>query len=182
MSRLLAMVASALFAVCVLAGCRPDLSRETAAVESMFPVLDNIDARLAQLDTIAPMELAERLRFQCGRVQPDSLFPSVLTDRLSEVCTLPEMVTDILTRKHQLATETKVTRQQLRDLHTDLSRGIANKDSVSAFIETEFLYVEHLSELSDELEDALNACIQLDLEFQPTMDSLMTVTTAKFVE
>lgn len=182
MSRLLAMVASALFAVCVLAGCRPDLGRETAAVESMFPVLVNIDARLAQLDTIAPMELAERLRFQCGRVQPDSLFPEILSVKLSEVCALPETVTDILTRKQQLTAETSITRQQLRDLHTDLSRGIANKDSISAFIETEFLYVEHLSELSDELEYAINACIQLDLEFQPTMDSLMTVSTAKFVE
>lgn len=166
----------------VMLGCRPDLTRETAAVESMFPVLDNIDARLAQIDTIAPIELAERLRFQCGRVQPDSLFPSVLTDRLSEVCALPEMVTDILARKQQLTDETSTTRQQLRDLQTDLSRGIANKDSLSTFIENEFLYVEHLSELSDELEESIARCIQIDCNFRPTLDSLMTVTTAKFVE
>lgn len=177
-----ASVVLSLATVWALTGCRPDLARETAAVESMFPVLGNILMRLSQTDTIAPNEVTERLRLQCGRIRPDSITDSVLAADMGEVCLLPDRISQLLERRRKLIAEARNTEKQLRDLHTDLTLGIADRDSAAAFIETEFLYVEHLGELGDELEEAIARCIILDRRNRPAMDSLMTVATEAFVK
>lgn len=164
-------------------GCRPDLSRETAAVESLLPVIDNVSQRIARIDTVAAHELAERISFQCARIAADSLLlDESLAPSFSVHCGLPDRVRQLLNHRNELAAEAVRTRLQLYDLRTDLNNRVSNKDSVSAFIEVEFLYVEHLGEMADELEARLDEVIRSGEAFRPAMDSLMTVTTAKFVE
>lgn len=164
-------------------GCRPDLTRETAAVESLVPVIDNVSQRIARIDTVAAQELAERISFQCSRIAADSLLlGESLGASFSVHCGLPDRVRQLLDHRNELAAEAIRTKSQLHDLRTDLTNRIANKDSVSAFIEVEFLYVEHLGEMADELEARLEELFRIGEAFRPKMDSLMTVTTAKFVE
>lgn len=164
-------------------GCRPDLTRETAAVESLLPVIDNVMQRISLMDTVLPLELAERVRFQCGRISGDSLIlEGQLAVSYSKHCSLADRAGQLLAHRSELMDEATRTRTQLNDLHTDLVNRVANKDSTSTFIEVEFLYVEHLGELADELQSHLDDLLLRESDFRPVMDSLMTVTTAKFVE
>lgn len=179
MSRVIALVVAGL----MVGGCRPDLTREADAAQSMLPVLDNIEARLSKMDTLVLKEMAERIRFQCQRVRADSLqLHDGLLFELTEFCEIPERINLLISRKRMLDAERSVTEQQLHDLQSDLSQGRANKDSAFAFIDVEFLYVEHLSELTSELETGIAQSMQRDSMFRSTMDSLMMVTTAKFVQ
>lgn len=163
-------------------GCRPDLSREKAAVESLMPIIDNVMERLARMDTATAQKMAEQLRFQCERMQQDSMAVNGHSDHLDIVCQLPEKFDLLIERRRELVQESQNTLHQLRLLHSDLNNMVANKDSAAAFIETEFLFVEHLGELTEEVEDEIEKCLESAELNRPFMDSLMTVVTAKFVE
>ncbi|MCF8258572.1 MAG: hypothetical protein K9J06_13530 [Flavobacteriales bacterium] len=184
MIRSLTSFLTVLGTIWALSGCRPDFAQEMKAVQSMTSVLDGLDMRINDLDTVAAHEAIERLHFQCARILPllDSLAQDSTNLTPVTSCDLPDRLTEAMTRRNILAQELKHTRQQLLDLHSDLREGRANKDSVSAFIEVEFLYVEHLGELLDDLSDQVSSYIHQETAARPIMDSLMTVTTAKFVE
>lgn len=184
MNRRLTSVPFVLGMVWALTGCRPDFTQEMAAVESMVPVLDGLDGRLAELDTAAALEVSERLAFQCERI-----LPALEADPLDSVpqwiprtCAIPEQIVETLGRRRLLVKELGNTRQQLNSLLLDMRERRANKDSVSAFIDVEFQYVEHLSELLEELEARIPQFVKAESEVRSSMDSLMTLTTAKFVE
>jgi hypothetical protein len=170
--------------VWAITGCRPDFTQEIAAVESMVPVLDALEQRLTAMDTTAVHEVAERISFQCDRILPamDSLEKQIYPMWLTSTCDIPERIAFSLGQKRVLAQELDHTRKQLNDLMVDLRERRANKDSVSAFIEVEFQYVQHLGELLEELEGRLEQFTQIEPEVRSDMDSLMTITTAKFVE
>lgn len=170
--------------VWAITGCRPDFTQEIAAVESMVPVLDALEQRLTAMDTAAVHEVAERISFQCDRILPamDSLEEQIYPMWLTSTCDIPERIAFSLGQKRVLAQELDHTRKQLNDLMVDLRERRANKDSVSAFIEVEFQYVQHLGELLEELEGRLEQFTQMETEVRSGMDSLMTITTAKFVE
>jgi hypothetical protein len=170
--------------VWAITGCRPDFTQEIAAVESMVPVLDALEQRLTAMDTTAVHEVAERISFQCDRILPamDSLEEQIYPMWLTSTCDIPERIAFSLGQKRVLAQELDHTRKQLNDLMVDLRERRANKDSVSAFIEVEFQYVQHLGELLEELEGRLEQFTQMETEVRSGMDSLMTITTAKFVE
>jgi hypothetical protein len=170
--------------VWAITGCRPDFTQEIAAVESMVPVLDALEQRLMAMDTTAANQVAERLSFQCDRILPamDSLEEQIYPMWLTSTCDIPERIAFSLGQKRVLAQELDHTRKQLNDLMVDLRERRANKDSVSAFIEVEFQYVQHLGELLEELEGRLEQFTQMETEVRSGMDSLMTITTAKFVE
>jgi hypothetical protein len=170
--------------VWAITGCRPDFTQEIAAVESMVPVLDALEQRLTDLDTTAATQVAERLSFQCDRILPamDSLEVDSFPIWLSGTCDIPVQISASLGRRRVLAQELDHTRKQLNDLMVDLRERRANKDSVSAFIEVEFQYVQHLGEALEELEGRFQQLTQIEPEVRSGMDSLMTITTAKFVE
>jgi hypothetical protein len=168
----------------LLLGCRPDYSHEIAAVHSMSEVLKGLNERVAKMDTVQLNEAAERLRFQCGRITPlqDSISKYDAENMPETSCHLQDQVADVLGKRGLLAAELVRTSNQLTDLLADLREGRANKDSISAFIEVEFLYVEHLSDMTGDLDNKMMEIVRIEKARRPTMDSLMTVTTAKFVE
>jgi hypothetical protein len=129
-------------------------------------------------------EVAERISFQCDRILPamDSLEEQIYPMWLTSTCDIPERIAFSLWQKRVLAAELGHTRKQLNDLMMDLRERRANKDSVSAFIEVEFQYVQHLGEASEELEGRFQQLTQIEPAVRSGMDSLMTITTAKFVE
>lgn len=166
-----------------LLGCRPDLTHELAAVESLFPVIEKVEKQISEIDTSVIYELAERVDFQCIRIKEDSIaMDEALAVSFDQHCGLSEIARQLLHRRKALEAEVLNTRFQLQGLRSDLVNRVAIKDSVSAFIEVEFLYVEHLGELIQELEAGMQMILMNESAFSPALDSLMMVTTAKFVE
>ena len=143
--------------VWLLTGCRADFTEETAAVESMLRVLDAVDARVAALDTVAVQEKVEQVGFECDQLRLSYLDTSQ-TDfrvRLDSLCGYSVQARQTMQRTTVLSSELRNTRKQLTDLRADLQHHRVKEDVVATFIEIEFLYVESLSELMDELEFVL---------------------------
>jgi len=166
--------------VWLLTGCRPDFSQETAAVDSMLRVMDAVDVRVAALDTSAILAQTERVDFECNQLRLEYLDISDtdLLGRLDTLCAYAERAQQTLGRTRILVNELSKTRKQLSDLRIDLQLRRANKEAVTTYIEVEFLYVESLSGLLDELEERFaNDQLHLD-QFRLEVDSLMAVAAA----
>jgi hypothetical protein len=81
-----------------------------------------------------------------------------------------------------LSSELRKTRKQLTDLRADLQHHRVKEDVVATFIEIEFLYVESLSELMDELEEQFEGDEERYSDYRFSMDSLLNITSESATE
>lgn len=162
-------------AVWLLQSCRPDFTEEIAAVDSMLSVLNAVDARVVLLDTTAINTHTEQVNFECSQLRLTYLDTSEsdLQVRLDTLCAYSAMAQHTVERTRILVNELIKTRKQLTDLRADLHQGRAKKEAVATYIEVEFLYLESLSGLLDELEERFeNNQIRLE-QVRLELDSLM---------
>lgn len=170
--------------VWLLTGCRADFTEETAAVESMLRVLDAVDARVAALDTVAVQEKLEQVGFECDQFRLSYLDTSQadFRVRLDSLCGYSVQARQTMQRTTVLSSELRNTRKQLTDLRADLQHHRVKEDVVATFIEIEFLYVESLSELMDELEEQFEGDEERYSDYRFSMDSLLNITSESAIE
>ncbi len=165
-------------------GCKPDFTAETKAVDSLLGVVEAVERSAAEIDRRLIKQYIKNIEDKCGKIQ------SELTDTLDlntaqnlvDFCALKDHLENCLDRKERIDAEVLATRNQLFNLKTDLASQVAVKDSLSQFIESEFLYVESLDEGVDQLITELNGCFETYAELKDEIDRLLIALPDKTEE
>ena len=162
-------------------GCRADFSEETAAVNSMLGVIEGLESRISKLDTASIKKQAERVVYECDNLRLVYLDTTVQY-QLDSICSYSLLVQKSMERVRILSNELATTKKQLTDLRTDMEERKVKEENVATFIEIEFLYVESLSELLDEIDVRFqNDKVKYET-YRISMDSLMSTATVPTIE
>jgi len=159
----------------LLQSCRPNFTAETQAVDSLLGVIGQVENASKEVDPRLIGQYIKDIKEKCSKIQ------SQLTDTveleqaqvLIDFCSLQKHLQSCLQRKQQIDAEVIATRNQLFNLRTDLTQQTANKDSVNQFIESEFEYVESLSEGTERVVAELNGCFETYSELKEDIDRLL---------
>lgn len=156
-------------------GCKPDITAELNATNSLTAVLNNVESTASEVDTRLIREYSKDIRQKCSKIQNEMTDTVNLEQAQSLVnfCALEQHLQSCIERKELIDEEVLRTRNQLYNLKTDLIEGRANKDSAKTYIEQEFLFVESLHEGTEQLITELNGCFKLYAELKPEIDRLI---------
>jgi hypothetical protein len=168
-------------AMCFILACRADFSEETAAVNSMLGVIEGLESKISELDTASIKKQAERVVYECDNLRLLYLDTTVQY-QLDSICSYPLIVQKSMERVRILSNELATTKKQLTDLRTDMEERKVKEENVATFIEIEFLYVESLSELLDEIDVRFqNDKVKYEA-YRISMDSLMSTAIVPIIE
>ena len=158
-----------------LSGCRTDYTAELNATDSLLGVLNSVENASSEVDARLIKQYQKDVAEKCQKIQNE------LTDTLEleqaqilvDFCLLDEHFQSCLDRKELIDAEILQTRNQLFNLKIDLKERRSNKDSVNTYIESEFLYVESLSEGAESIVTELNGCFEVYSELKEEIDRLL---------
>lgn len=168
-------LAAIIFCCLWLAACRQDLEAEKQAVTSMERVLARVENAASQVQDMEVDRFVRKLEQHCSdlqRVLSDTL-EREQAETVMRYCGLRDHLENSLKRKALIMEELQRTGRQLNALQRDLSSGAANKDSVNAYIETEFQYLESMNEGMESIISEMNACFATYEELNPKVQQLL---------
>ena len=159
----------------ILFGCRTDFTSEQNATESLLRVLSKVESTTNEVDGRLITQYVKDIGQKCLKIQNEMTDTVNLevAQGLVRFCALEQHLNSCLERKELIDAELLRTRNQLFNLKSDLKERRANKDSVNAYIEQEFLFVESLQEGSDQLVAELNGCFATYSELKEEIDRLI---------
>jgi len=159
-----------------LSSCRPDLTEQQQAVQSLLNVVSRVEATSNNIEARHIRRYMKDVEQTCIALhdQVHDTLDLETARELMRFCILEQHLSDCLQRKEQIDAELYRTRNQLYDLRSDLKGGRVNKDSVNVYIEQEFLFVESLQERSEQVIVELNSCFETYTELKQEIDRLLT--------
>jgi len=179
----LAMTLVVFFAL-ALTSCRTDFTAEQNAAESLLGVLNSVEQSSNEVDARLIKQYVKDIAEKCQKIQNELTDTLELeqAQQLVNFCSLQEHLQSCLSRKELIDTQVIETRNQLFNLKTDLTERRANKDSAKVYIEQEFLFVESLSEGTEQVVAELNGCFATYAELKDGIDRLLIALPRKGVE
>ncbi len=159
----------------LMVSCRPDFTDETQAVNSMVGVIDHVQNSSSEIDSRLVKQYIQDIKQKCAKIQNEMTDTLELeqAQMLVSFCALEGHLTSCIERKELVDVQVIETRNQLFNLQTDLMQQVADKDSANSFIESEFLYVESLSEGIQQITTELNGCFSTYSELKEEIDRLL---------
>lgn len=171
-----------LFAILIAAiSCRTDFTAEQNATESLLGVLNNVEQSSNEVDARLIKQYVKDIAEKCNKIQNELTDTLELeqAQQLVNFCSLQEHLQSCLERKELIDAEVIQTRNQLFNLKTDLKERRADKDSANIYIEQEFLFVESLSEGTEQIVAELNGCFETYDELKNDIDRLLIALPRK---
>lgn len=163
--------------VLALSGCRTDFTAEQNAAESLLGVLNSVEQSSNEVDARLIKKYVKDIAEKCNKIQNELTDTLELeqAQQLVNFCSLQEHIQSCLDRKELIDAEVIQTRNQIFNLKTDLKERRADEDSANVYIEQEFLFVESLSEGTEQIVAELNDCFETYDELKNEIDRLLIV-------